>query len=299
MHALLADIYRICCPIVYCAPGDMDWWRYSGKDLETMRAVQLWFAGEEIAGFCWPQTNGMDIMLHPHQQSLLPALIEWSEQRQRTLAPEGAVFTLWCFEDDAARAALLASLGYAKEEDHYRFHRLELSRPLPPTVPLPAGYTIRHVRGDEDVAARVEVHRAAFAPSRMTVEKHRAVVQARCYVPELDLVAVAPDGSFAAFALAWYDGINRAGEFEPVGCHPDHQRRGLASAVIIEGLHRLRARGADSATVFGYGDSPGSRLYAHLGFAVAGRCHAWRRSLAQESASSASPSPNGPTGAIP
>ena len=40
----------------------------------------------------------------------------------------------------------------------------------PPRVP--DGYVLRTLRGPEDIPPRVDVHRAAFAPSRMTIEKY-------------------------------------------------------------------------------------------------------------------------------
>lgn len=55
----------------------------------------------------------------------------------------------------------------------------------------------------------VAVHRNAFAPSRMTVEKYRRIMNAPTYRPDLDLVVVAPDGTFAAFCIVWFDEVNR------------------------------------------------------------------------------------------
>src|SRR5207248_840451 len=118
---------------------------------------------------------------------------------------------------------------------------------LPVPVP-PPGYALRHVRGEADLERRVAVHRDAFAPSRMTVAKHRAVMGAPTYRPELDLVAVAPDGSFAAYCIAWFDAANRLGVFEPVGCHSAHRRLGLATAVMREGLRRAGSRVTCSAS---------------------------------------------------
>ena len=40
-----------------------------------------------------------------------------------------------------------------------------------------------------------------------------------------------------------YDEANRRGIFEPVVTHPDHRRRGLARALMLEGMRRARALG--------------------------------------------------------
>ncbi len=57
-------------------------------------------------------------------------------------------------------------------------------------------------------ASRVDAHRSAFHPSRVTVESYGAVVSTPPYRADLDVVALAPDGTVAAYALAWLDEEN-------------------------------------------------------------------------------------------
>ena len=47
-----------------------------------------------------------------------------------------------------------------------------------------------------------------------------------------------PDGELAAFCTVWVDPETRTAVFEPVGTHPNHQKRGLGKAVMTEGLRR-------------------------------------------------------------
>ena len=120
-----------------------------------------------------------------------------------------------------------------------------------------------------DVAARVAVHRAAFDPSRVTEESYARVMAEWPYRPDLDCVVVAPDGSFASYALGWIDEANRTGLLEPVGTHPDHRRRGLARAACRLALRQLRATGATKALVGSRGDAAypvPSLLYEAIGF---------------------------------
>ena len=88
------------------------------------------------------------------------------------------------------------------------------------------------------------MHRAVWAPSRLTEERYRRVTRTWPYRSDLDCVVEAPDGTFAAYVLCWYDDDNRVGEFEPVGTHPDYRRRGLGAAVCRYALKRLREEGA-------------------------------------------------------
>ena len=132
---------------------------------------------------------------------------------------------------------------------------------------LPDGFAVRPVRGEEELEARVAVHRAAFAPSRVTEQSFLNVMRSNTYRPELDMVVEAPDGTFAGFCLCWFDEENRVGEFEPVGTHPSYQRRGLARAVCLAALRQLRALRGDAAIVLQTGrDEAAERLYTALGF---------------------------------
>ena len=114
---------------------------------------------------------------------------------------------------------------------------------------------------------RVEVHRAAFAPSKLTIAKYELLVRQPHYAFDRDVVVEAPDGSFAAFAMCWIDPVGRVGEFEPVGVHPDHQRRGLGRVVMRHGLRLMRAAGMLDAIVFSLRTNAASEaLYRSAGF---------------------------------
>jgi ribosomal protein S18 acetylase RimI-like enzyme len=138
---------------------------------------------------------------------------------------------------------------------------------------------LRHALAD-DLERRVAVHRAAWHPSRVTVESHRDVTSAYPYRPDLDCVVEAPDGSFAAYCLAWADEEIGVGELEPVGTDPRFARRGLAAAVCTFALVRLREHGARTAIVYARGDAayPGPlRLYESIGFRAVMRSVTFRR----------------------
>jgi ribosomal protein S18 acetylase RimI-like enzyme len=59
------------------------------------------------------------------------------------------------------------------------------------------------------------------------------------------------------------------GLFEPVGTHPDFRRRGLARAVMTEGMRRMQTRGMESALVMtASGNEVSKALYQALGFEI-------------------------------
>lgn len=126
---------------------------------------------------------------------------------------------------------------------------------------LPSGYTIRSVLSDE-ADRRVAVHRTAWRPadlpfnpehrpdideswsSSFTLDHYRSVQSTDLYDVDLDLVAVAPDRSFAACCIGWLDSATGWVEIEPLGVVPDHRRRGLALALCAEVARRAADLGA-------------------------------------------------------
>jgi len=60
------------------------------------------------------------------------------------------------------------------------------------------------------------------------------------YTPELDLVAVSADGTFASYCICWLDPVSKIGEFEPVGTRAAYRGKGLGKALMLAGLRRLK-----------------------------------------------------------
>jgi ribosomal protein S18 acetylase RimI-like enzyme len=63
--------------------------------------------------------------------------------------------------------------------------------------------------------------------------------------------------------------MNKLGHFEPVGTHPDYQRKGLGKVLLLESLRRLKAEGMTAADVCTYYDNDAAiRLYESVGFRI-------------------------------
>jgi mycothiol synthase len=175
-------------------------------------------------------------------------------------------------DGDAMRTELLVRRGHTRRADWQQIERKrDLSLPIP-EVPIAEGYTIRAMNADdEDLKKRSWASWRSFHPSEPD-EKYegwawlRNAMHAPMYRRDLDIVAQAPTGEVAAFATVWYDDVTRATYCEPVGTMPEHQRRGLAKAVIAEGMRRSKEMGALFATVGGGGESnpPADPLYARM-----------------------------------
>ena len=175
-------------------------------------------------------------------------------------------------DGDAMRVELLTRRGYTRRADWQEIQRVrDLALPIP-EAPLPEGYIVRAILADgEDLAKRGWATWRAFHPDEPDEkyegwEWQRNVHKAPMYRRDLDLVVEAPSGEIAAFACLWYDDVTRAVCYEPVGTMPEYQRRGLAKAVIAEGMRRAKEMGALIATVGGGGESnpPAELLYAGM-----------------------------------
>jgi ribosomal protein S18 acetylase RimI-like enzyme len=198
-----------------------------------------------------------DVAAHPaHAAALWPEILAWGADHGRALAAaRGRIGDArWWMSarcDDPERIAALEACGFRHEAWVTLRYERALAEPLPLPA-LPDGFTVRPLCGEAEVPAYVATHRAAFGTTGMTEEWRQRVLRTPGYRPDLDLVVAAPDGRVAAFAILWVgsqSGDRREGQFEPVGVHPDYQRRGLGRALILEGMRRLRDAGATHAIV--------------------------------------------------
>lgn len=195
---------------------------------------------------------------------------------QRLMKEQGETLTLdaSCRADDLERMAFLTRQGFEQQRECSLHMLRPLAQPIPKPV-LPEGFTVRHVSGEEEVEALVALHRAATGTENMTVEERLAMMHGTEYDPELDLLAVAPDGRLAAYCVCSIsqEENSRTGRNEgytdPVGTHPDFQRCGLARALMLTGLHALKQRGMDFAALGTSSEnSPMQRTAESVGFYV-------------------------------
>ena len=157
-----------------------------------------------------------------------------------------------CHDDRIERIALLERHGFVRQKGHALHMVRSLNEPIP-NPQVPAGFGIRHVTGEHEVEALVALHRAAFGTENMTVQERLAMMGVPEYDSELDLLAIAPEGRFAATCMCSISqeenertGRNE-GYTDPIATHPDFQRRGLARALLLAGFLKLKQRGMDVA----------------------------------------------------
>ena len=73
------------------------------------------------------------------------------------------------------------------------------------------------------------------------------------------------DDTITSFCTIWYDEMNHIAKFEPVGTHPDHRKKGLGRAMLLDGLKRLKNLGVETAYV-DTGGEDNLNFYRSAGF---------------------------------
>lgn len=255
-------------------PGDIPHHIYNGnKYYDPTQIMTIWEDDQGVAAWLLldPGHKSFDAQVRPDLQgneferNVLQDAETFIVDLMRQYDIGGDCIYADAFQGDTARIESLLALGWgADDEVPYVLNRVEIDAIEVPE--LPDGYSYRSARGVEDAAALAEVHNAAFK-ANWTPELYRKVMESPGYAPERELVIQAPDGTFVAFTVTWYDHLNRTGLFEPVGTHKEYWRRGFGRAITLYGLHQMSAAGMDFASVAHFGENEAARgLYQSCGF---------------------------------
>jgi ribosomal protein S18 acetylase RimI-like enzyme len=277
-------------------PGDLDWWLfYLPVELSSWENIFLWDDPDrpgELAAWAYlsPGWSAFDLFIHPDWRSdqQIGSLNGWTIQRlEGLLQTTGAkqIRTLWVSPKDQQSVECLEKHGFQMTD----VTNLDLERPMVEPIPeieLPGGFQIRPLAGESELAQRAIAQHAAFGSSleldRYT-ERYRRFMHSAAYADALDLVVMTPEKQVAAFSIWWLDPANRLGHLEPLGTHPSFQRRGLARALILDGLRRMQAAGMTRVNVCTEGDNlPAQALYQATGFQETWRLHTFIRSVSKE-----------------
>ena len=271
-----ADLQRIR-SLVQRLPGGTSVVDFEEKMLTpiVLRFTCLWLDGDQAIAFALvDEGNNLMFDVDPAFASevLGKEIVAWGLacMRERN-AETGETCTLdvSCEASDYGRMAFLQSFGFRLEDIRSLQYARSLESPIP-EHPLPDGFNLRAVLGEQEVEDLVALHRAAFGTNNMTVEGRLAIMHAPNYVPELDWLAVAPSGELAAFCICGFeDDTHQTGYTDPIGTHPRYQRLGLGRAIVTAGLQELQRRGAKTARLGTSSENLAmQRLAERLGFRI-------------------------------
>lgn len=289
VRELLMESYAITGRLHNWGVDCWDWFRYNGKVFEEIanarrweRDVSLWETDEgQLVGVVILDGGDVFLQVHPHYRHLEGKMLSRAERHHQADRRGGVdrwPLSLYVYEYDQERQALLKGQSYQNLGHDSNMRRRPFDKPVP-EFRLPRGYAIQNLAGvdRDDLEKRAAVANNAFDITKHTAQTIHMLQKAPTYRPELDLVVVGPDGMFVAYCVIWFDEANRIGMFGPVGTHRAYRRRGLAKALMREGLIRLEALQASMAYVDCGVEQGVNRLYESVGFTDCDRVHHWQK----------------------
>jgi GNAT superfamily N-acetyltransferase len=259
------------------------WVWFANPDIEKLVLEEKVFIWEtetgQIAAVLNPEGHGHAFpQIHPDfcTPELEDELITIAEKHLNTTDKDGhQKLTYWIDSQDKIHQKILSRRGFQRvnePESQEVQHRRLLDEPLtePSTIP---GYIIRAQGDGLELLERCYASGLGFHHDDIHVARNNRdhpnwyhhIQSAPLYRRDLDLVAVAADGSIASFCTIWFDDVTRTAYFEPVATVPAHQRHGLGKAVMQEGLHRLKNMGCKVAFVSGYSRAANALYFSVMG----------------------------------
>ena len=263
-------------PIAWQHPGQIVWSaRYAlPEDLEH-GPVRVFRVDDTPVGWAWlERPDWMEWCVDPAHPAVAEEAVSWF--LASATAPTVRTSTL---ETEPHLEAALEAAGFADERGlWFSQHTLDLATLAP--VPDVPGYELRAVRPGEH-EARAACHRGSWAAtSRVSAAAYERLMATPPYRPDLDWVAVTPSGEMVASCCVWLDDESGIALVEPVGCRPEHRRRGLASAVSLAALQAAADLGGTTGLVRPRGDDDYPeplRVYQGIGFVPGPRTRDWVR----------------------
>ncbi|WP_375509344.1 GNAT family N-acetyltransferase [uncultured Nostoc sp.] len=253
---------------------DIRLWEDADRKLIGIGHLSISTSDEVINGF-------LSCHVHPSARSgnLERQIIAWGEERMREVQQERDVrvkLRAFTRDDKTGFIALLESSGF-KSDRYLLTMRRSLKEPIPQPQ-LPASFTLRQVIAQQDAEAWVEMYNQTFIDewnhSELTVEYYKYLRSKDTYRPDLDLVAIAPDGTFAACCrcIAGLESNTRTadneGSIEELGTRRGFRRIGLGRAMLLSGMRQLQAAGINVAKLSVDFNNPSGALqfYESVGF---------------------------------
>ncbi|HEX6288096.1 MAG TPA: GNAT family N-acetyltransferase [Herpetosiphonaceae bacterium] len=262
----------------------------SDPTLDLVRDVSLWadadgaligyaqigipLLGDDLTGYVW-------FRVHPAARGcgVETEIFTWASARLREVGRQRGVTVVLrtgSISTNVDRIAMLEQHGFRPVR-----YFLDMTRPLSEPLPepeFPAGFTLRHLAGPHEVPAWVDMFNLSFIDHwnhhDLTVEQRMHWLTESHYRAEDDLIAVAADGTFAAFCKCLINPeqnkrtSRHEGLISLLGTRRGYRKLGLGRAMLLAGLRRLAADGLDTALLGVDADSPtgATRLYESAGF---------------------------------
>ena len=251
--------------------GDLQWWWRRDQHPDAGEAT-FWLDGERpiAAAVCmnWGDRIGCDVLAADPDGAAAMELA-WPHMRRHIDGHRDLPVEMTITDDNVALLDAVASAGFEPtDEGGVSTWMPAAERPAIPS--LPSGFTLV-ARGDDPARPHPMIGRNGERVAERLAE-------CSLYRPELDLAIYDPHGEGAGYALFWADPVTGVGLVEPMRTEDRFSRKGLARAILANGLDRLAAHGCTRLKVtFIVGNEAARNLYVGAGFRPASRDRTYRR----------------------
>lgn len=251
-------------------------------DEKSLDKIGIWEDGGIIVGVVhYEHKLGEGFFeIHSSYTHLKPEMLDYAENNLQGKDDNGQRYIKVFINDfDREFEVLVTSRGYKKEEKPARpMTHLRITYPFRPDISLPDGFLLRSLAEDNDLAKLDRVIYRGFdhgeEPPTTDYEGRMKQQSVPSYRKELNIIVVAPDGNYAAYAGTWFEAKNKYAYVEPVCTDPDYRRRGLGKAAVLEGVRRCAEMGAQVAYV-----GSNQLFYQAIGFKSLFTCNCWIKYL--------------------
>jgi mycothiol synthase len=247
---------------------DIGLWEDTNGKLMAIAGLMIPSEGQVLSGFLW-------FRIHPTASAdiLQKQITDWGEQRMRQVRQErdtDVKLLAGASVEQTERIALLEECGFRIERYFLTMVR-SLAEPISEPQ-FPEGFTLRSIQGEQDAQAWVEMFNQTFIDHwnflPETVEAFKHKLNNPEFRPDLSLIVIAPDGTFAAFCDCYIPNQGDQGWINPLGTKRGFRKKGLARAMLQAIMQRLQAEGMETAMLYVDAEnlSGALRLYESVGF---------------------------------
>lgn len=271
----------------------------SSPNVNPKEDIRLWEDDQgELLGVAViePQTcvHGVDgylsWYLHPHvsDRNFEPEIMRWAEKRMREIGRQKnrpVQLKAYSLDHQTQQNLLLRSYNFTIDR-----HFLTMEKPLQTPIELPSlpvGYQLSYLQNQTQIPAWVELFNESFIDHwdhhELTVEQVQSWHSQPHYQPELDLVAIAPNQTFAAFCSCQLKSAH-IGWIEWLGTRRGFRNLGLGRAILLAGLSQLQKSGVTLArlSVDAQSLTGATKLYQSIDFQPVNTCYSWVKPLSRQ-----------------
>jgi ribosomal protein S18 acetylase RimI-like enzyme len=251
--------------------ADLQWWWRTPRRSDAIDQI-FWLDDDgPVAGVVltdWGRVWGCDPIIVPGISRVRRPTV-WARALEAIDASGLAAVEVLARDDEVELQALLVGAGFVADDERSGTTWMD-GENRPKVSALPERFAL--VDRDQQTRKPHPMQRRSGDGVEARLR------QCSLYDPRLDLAVEAADGQVAGYALFWFDPVTEVGQVEPMRVEDAYQRRGLARAMLTEGLDRLAQQGARRLKV-GYNTAVARGLYVGAGFRLTATSssYRWRR----------------------